>query len=126
MNFRTASHEFPRCSMMAPFLKKEDRFLLDCVLFVGDVTHPRIDSFLGISLPRNFDLALSRMECEFDSTSAKKLYYMNLKNWFNSCSSWDCGINSGIYISTRVCILSAYCHVCTVLVAHSKRDSFPE
>ena len=82
--------------MMAPFLKNEDRFLLDCVLVVGDVTHPHIDSFLGKTLPRNFDLALSRMEFQFDSTSAKKLYYMNLKNWFNSCSSWDCGINSGM------------------------------
>ena len=82
--------------MLAPLVKNKDRFLLDCALVLGDVTHPRSDSFLGTSLPRDFDLALSRMEFEFDSTSAKKLYYMNLKNWFNSCSSWDCGRNSGI------------------------------
>ena len=28
---------------------------------------------------------------------------MNLKNWSNYCSSWNCGINSGIWLSTRVC-----------------------
>ena len=39
--------------------------------------------------------------------SAKKLYNMNLKNQSNYGSFWDCGRNSGIQISTRVCMLSA-------------------
>ena len=39
-----------------------------------------------------------------NSMSAKKLYNMNLKNWSNYSSSWNCGINSRICIGTRKCV----------------------
>ena len=64
----------------------------------------------------------------FNSMSAKKLYHVNLYDWSNSSSSWDCSINSGIWNSPRECTPSAntIIYVCNGLLAHSSRDSFPE
>ena len=76
-----------------------------------DVTHPRSGSSLGISLPK-FSIWVCRgWILYFNSMCAKKLCNMNLKNWSNFCSFWDCRINSGIWISTRMCVFSLHAGV---------------
>ena len=107
----------------------------DCVLDIGEVTHPRIGSSLGISRPRNFVPSFFRGGyLNFNSVSAKIFFYnMNLKNWSNYRSFRNGSIDSGIRVCTRVYVLSlsacwsliskTIIYISNCFVAHSNRNS---
>ena len=103
----------------------------DCVLELWDVTHRRGNSSLDISLPERFALGLSCIIWIPIPWVPRNWKNIHLNNWSNHSSSWDCGINFGIWNSTRVCVLSAcwrtisktIIHVWTGRVAHTFQQS---
>ena len=81
--------------------------IMDCVAWVSSMRDCSNSveqgslSSLACHYPRISIWRCRGWNLTFNSMSAKKLYNMNLKNWSNYGSFWNCGMNSG-----SVCILS--------------------
>ena len=76
----------------------------DCVLDLGYAIRSQIASFLGN--PGCPFCIIRRLNFQFKSIVAKKLYDVNFDDWSNHCSSWNRCIRSGSWVCQRKCMLS--------------------